>query len=509
MKLRHFLIAIVFGLCTQQISAQVAGPVEVGFDEYAFTYTPSPLIGLFFSGTDQQYEFRDAAGDYSVFIRPQTNTTYVKGRLGINTESPTTGLDVNGTATIGDGINAANFNSEGDLEFSGTANYLVPGNSYAFRAKGAENIGLYFNQTDQIFEFRDGSASPVMSLGANNGTLRLQDGGVTKLNYNGSNLTINELGVSSGLTLNGSDITTQVRVRLNNINDGGRNWIMQSSSNGTPVGGGKFSIRDEFASSNRFVIDTLGNFGFNSEDPEAMLDVDGTIKIGNSGENVAGAIRWTGSQFQGYDGSAWNNFVSSTTSNWILSGTNVRLSPTTNNVAIGLTTPSATLQVNSEAGEDAFRVQVNNSTKIKVNANGGTSIGVNNSSFDAPVNGLYIEGEVHIGNGARGGSTGYKMAVDGEVICEGVTVQLSGSWPDYVFTPEHKMPSLPELKNQIESIGHLPGMPSASEVEADGVDIAEVQKKLLEKVEELTLYLIEANEEIQDLRTEVATLKNN
>ncbi|PWG78069.1 hypothetical protein DDR33_24160 [Pararcticibacter amylolyticus] len=96
---------------------------------------------------------------------------------------------------------------------------------------------------------------------------------------------------------------------------------------------------------------------------------------------------------------------------------------------------------------------------------------------------------------------GYMLAVGGAVIAESVKVQLKGSWPDYVFTPEHKLPALQEVENYIQKNRHLPEIPAAEEINKQGIELGEMNAKLLKKIEELTLYVIE-------LRKEVDALKN-
>lgn len=102
---------------------------------------------------------------------------------------------------------------------------------------------------------------------------------------------------------------------------------------------------------------------------------------------------------------------------------------------------------------------------------------------------------------------GYKLAVAGKVIAESIKVKLSGNWPDYVFTSDYKLPSLQELEAYIKANQHLPGIPSAEEVAADGLVLEEMNKKLLQKVEELTLYLLEEHKRNEAQQKEIAELK--
>lgn len=104
-------------------------------------------------------------------------------------------------------------------------------------------------------------------------------------------------------------------------------------------------------------------------------------------------------------------------------------------------------------------------------------------------------------------ATGYMLNVGGKIICEELRVQLTSSWPDYVFEPEYKRLSLTDLEQTVKSNKHLPGIPSAAQVELDkGISVGDFQKRLLEKVEELYLYIFEMNKENQDLRRQVEIL---
>jgi hypothetical protein len=93
----------------------------------------------------------------------------------------------------------------------------------------------------------------------------------------------------------------------------------------------------------------------------------------------------------------------------------------------------------------------------------------------------------------------YKLAVGGGMIAESVKVKPQGEWPDYVFEKGYPMLSLPDLEKFILKNKHLPNVPSAAEVKKEGLDLGETSAKLLQKIEELTLYLIEKDKEIQKL----------
>ncbi len=77
------------------------------------------------------------------------------------------------------------------------------------------------------------------------------------------------------------------------------------------------------------------------------------------------------------------------------------------------------------------------------------------------------------------------------------------NWPDYVFDPSYKRLTLNQLEAYINENKHLPNVPTATEAEADGIDLSEMNKVLLQKVEELTLYILEQNKRIEVLEKTV------
>ncbi|MDH7459628.1 hypothetical protein QEG73_00005, partial [Chitinophagaceae bacterium 26-R-25] len=81
-------------------------------------------------------------------------------------------------------------------------------------------------------------------------------------------------------------------------------------------------------------------------------------------------------------------------------------------------------------------------------------------------------------------------------------------WADYVFEPSYKLPALDSIAAFIGKNKHLPEIPSASAIEKDGQDVGEIQKQLLKKIEELTLYVIEQNKQIMQLQKEVSEMRS-
>ncbi|HTH55435.1 MAG TPA: hypothetical protein VL728_05275 [Cyclobacteriaceae bacterium] len=95
----------------------------------------------------------------------------------------------------------------------------------------------------------------------------------------------------------------------------------------------------------------------------------------------------------------------------------------------------------------------------------------------------------------------YAMAVGGNIIATGIDIKIPQKWPDYVFTDGHKLLSIEEVNRYIQEHGHLPGVLSAKEMQAkENYSVSEMDSKLLEKIEELTLYIIELKKEIDQLK---------
>lgn len=104
--------------------------------------------------------------------------------------------------------------------------------------------------------------------------------------------------------------------------------------------------------------------------------------------------------------------------------------------------------------------------------------------------------------------TDYLLAVNGSAIFTLVNVKLFSSWPDYVFKNGYQLQTLEEVEKHITEKGHLPNVPSAEEVAKNGINVAEMDAKLLEKIEELTLYSIEQNKQIKQQQEQIKQLES-
>jgi len=145
-------------------------------------------------------------------------------------------------------------------------------------------------------------------------------------------------------------------------------------------------------------------------------------------------------------------------------------------------------------------------------------IGYRNHTFyfkDAPSGGEAHQPRVVIGSGYladpfAGDLGGYLLFVSQGIRTEKVKVDIAANngWADFVFAPDYELMPLAEVEAFIKENQHLPEVPSAKELEENGMDLAEMDKIQMQKIEELTLYTLEQQQEIQSLKAENEMLKN-
>jgi hypothetical protein len=100
-------------------------------------------------------------------------------------------------------------------------------------------------------------------------------------------------------------------------------------------------------------------------------------------------------------------------------------------------------------------------------------------------------------------ATGYRLSVEGKIICTELRVNLVADWPDYVFKQDYQLMPLDRLGAFIQKNGHLPNVPPASEIERSGLEVGEMQRLMMEKIEELSLYILKQQEQIDALQDQI------
>ncbi|WP_299158460.1 hypothetical protein [uncultured Tenacibaculum sp.] len=188
-------------------------------------------------------------------------------------------------------------------------------------------------------------------------------------------------------------------------------------------------------------------------------------------------------------------------------------------IGIGTTNPDAKLHITDSGLSSVTSFQINN--RFKFRGDGVFSWGANsdygflswdtgkaiiagrsdnNLSFQTSgTEKMVIKTNGDIGIGTND-TFGYKLAVNGRIGAKEVKVEVSSQWPDYVFTNTYKLPTLKEVEKHIQEKGHLKDIPSAKEViENKGIELGEMNRKLLQKIEELTLYTIQQEKKIKEL----------
>ncbi len=212
---------------------------------------------------------------------------------------------------------------------------------------------------------------------------------------------------------------------------------------------------------------------------------------------------------------------------WTTSGNNI-YNTNTGAIGIGTTTPSGKLQVNgtivsvvSGAGGDNNNIMISNPAatsqisdiragiwldndgRLKFRNTTGYGVAFRSQSNTTDIMNVTDAG-VSIGTQAT--PAGYKFAVNGSVIASSVVIKQYANWPDYVFNTDYSLMPLPDIRAYIDQNHHLPEIPSEQEVAQNGINLGEMNRLLLKKVEELTLYMIEKDKKDKEL--EVSDKKN-
>jgi hypothetical protein len=126
----------------------------------------------------------------------------------------------------------------------------------------------------------------------------------------------------------------------------------------------------------------------------------------------------------------------------------------------------------------------------------------NGATYPSPVATIDGNGNAYFAKSIALGTTtlppGYTFAVNGSAIATSFTVMTYASWPDYVFKPSYHLTPLSELKTYVDLNHHLPEIPSEKEIATNGLNLGDINRLLIKKVEELTLYLIDKDKQLNN-----------
>lgn len=155
--------------------------------------------------------------------------------------------------------------------------------------------------------------------------------------------------------------------------------------------------------------------------------------------------------------------------------------PASNTFLIQIHDGASDLHLNTAAPNSWITLNTNNTERMRVDQNGNVGIGTTNPSYPLSVRGTVGAGEIIVTN--------------------------TSGWSDYVFEPDYRLAPLGEVADYVRANHHLPDISSAKEVEEKGISLGEMQSKLLAKIEELTLHMIQTEKENQELRRELDEVK--
>lgn len=164
----------------------------------------------------------------------------------------------------------------------------------------------------------------------------------------------------------------------------------------------------------------------------------------------------------------------------------------------------------SEPGDGIIR-KIGNSHNILLHMTNSSNDGSSKISLGdeyGPVLTAYNNDKVTIGRGYGYDHEDFTLYVGKGIRTERIKVDIASEngWADFVFSEDYKLMSLSDLETFINENNHLPDIPSEEEVLSNGIDVSNMFKLLLQKIEELTLYTIDQEEKIEDLRMQIKLL---
>ncbi|RYE19086.1 MAG: hypothetical protein EOP51_20630 [Sphingobacteriales bacterium] len=266
----------------------------------------------------------------------------------------------------------------------------------------------------------------------------------------------------------------------------------------------------------RLSISDAGDVGIGVVTPAAKLDINGVIKISGGfpgagkllQSDANGMASWADKSTSFLPAGASGNTLRHNGSSYISTS---NLYNNGSAVGIGTASPSYILDINGRMrlrhNGNTSGLWFNGSTNVENSFIGQYTDNLwgifSGGAWKFAVNatdGTVLMGSSNLDNEVQTNAVGYKLKVFGKIIGEEVRVQLKTAWPDYVFGEKYQRLSIDELEQFVTKNKHLPNIPSAAEVEANGQLLGEMQRKMMEKIEELSLYIIDLKKEIDLLK---------
>lgn len=269
-----------------------------------------------------------------------------------------------------------------------------------------------------------------------------------------------------------------------------------------------------------------GNVGIGTTSPKEKLQIGNAFTFHDGGHDVIG-FNYAASGGLDLDNSKYsaeirfdpvNGYLGLGTSSSVTNNPTSSLFINKNGyVGIGTSSPNEKLTVKGHVnigGDGNYRLRTRHidgkshvSTDVSdLFLNYGIDKNVYVGSFysGSPDSDLFVSGNIGIGTTTPDS----KLTVKGNIHTNEVKVDLLGAIaPDYVFYKDYDLKTLQEVENYISLKGHLPNIPSAKQMEAEGIKLKEMNLKLLEKIEELTLYTINQEKRIETIEKENTELK--